>query len=150
MGSVCEEEGSASAWFWFLSLSDTHSTVPIGQSGSEAFRKLNVGGFWEFDPTYLKRFGGFGGFRFYFHKYMIVLAILSWARLWITCKRFFCIQVQNPGPFAFGSLLQRFSLSVIVHRILQCLPRGLRGTLETNCGKQGFGACRIWVNSTYV
>lgn len=27
MGSVCEGEGSASAWLWFLSLSDTHTTL---------------------------------------------------------------------------------------------------------------------------
>lgn len=87
MGSVCEEEGSASAWLWFLSLSDTHSTVPIGQSGSEAFRKWNFGGFWEFDPAYLKSFGGFVGFRFYFHKCLILLAILRRARLRINCKR---------------------------------------------------------------
>lgn len=37
----------------------THNTVPIGQSGSEAFRKSNFGGFWEFDPAYLKNLGVF-------------------------------------------------------------------------------------------
>lgn len=66
----------------------------------------------------------------------------------VQLQKTFCIQVQNPGPFVFRSLLQKFSFSVIVLRVLQCPLCGLKGTLETaGCGKQEFGAWRVWENS---